>query len=69
MPNRDAHSVDDQRNSNHGYILLSQMQPVYEAMQEQHPDNQAGSFKCKECNAEVHTWSGVYDFSAGKPKR
>jgi peptide subunit release factor 1 (eRF1) len=40
----------------------------YEATQEQHPDIQVGSFKCKECNAEVHTWSGVYDFFGWKAK-
>jgi len=40
----------------------------YEATQEQHPDIRAGSFKCKECNAEVHTWSGVYNFFGWKAK-
>jgi hypothetical protein len=40
----------------------------YEATQEQHLDVHAGSFKCKECKAEVYTWSGGYDFVDWKTK-
>jgi hypothetical protein len=29
---------------------------------EQHSDKRSGSFKCLVCKAEVHAWSGVYDF-------
>jgi peptide subunit release factor 1 (eRF1) len=40
----------------------------YEATQEQHPDKHFGSFKCEDCKAEVHVWSGVYDFFNWKAK-
>jgi hypothetical protein len=41
----------------------------YEATQEQHPDKHFGSFKCEDCKAEVHSWSGVYDFFDWKAKK
>jgi hypothetical protein len=34
----------------------------YTATKEQHPDKHSGSFDCKICRAEVHAWSGPYDF-------
>jgi hypothetical protein len=34
----------------------------YAATKEQHPDKRSGSFNCKICKGEVHTWSGLYDF-------
>jgi predicted RNA-binding Zn-ribbon protein involved in translation (DUF1610 family) len=39
---------------------------VYRTTQERHPDKQSGSFICGVCNAEVHTWSGAYDFFGWK---
>ena len=39
----------------------------YRATQEQHSDKQTGSFKCGVCKAEVHAWSGAYDFFGWKP--
>jgi len=38
----------------------------YSATKEQHPDKHSGSFDCKVCGAEVHAWSGVYDFFGWK---
>jgi hypothetical protein len=34
----------------------------YTATKEQHPDKHSGSFECIVCKAEVHTWSGLYEF-------
>jgi hypothetical protein len=34
----------------------------YTATKEQHSGAHAGSFKCEVCKAEVHAWSGDYDF-------
>jgi hypothetical protein len=34
----------------------------YTATREQHPDKHSGSFECAVCKAEVHAWSGLYDF-------
>jgi peptide subunit release factor 1 (eRF1) len=31
---------------------------AYQATREQHP----GSFKCQDCQTEVHAWSGVFSF-------
>lgn len=39
---------------------------VYRTTQERHPDKQSGSFICGVRNAEVHTWSGAYDFFGWK---
>jgi len=35
---------------------------AYQATQEQHPDQHSGSFKCQDCQTEVHAWSGVFSF-------
>jgi hypothetical protein len=40
----------------------------YEATQEQHPDKHFGSFKCQDCKAEVHAWSGIFNFFDWKAK-
>jgi predicted SprT family Zn-dependent metalloprotease len=34
----------------------------YAATKEQHSERRSGSFSCQVCKAEVHAWSGVYDF-------
>ena len=34
----------------------------YAATKEQNSERRSGSFKCKVCKAEVHAWSGLYDF-------
>jgi len=33
----------------------------YAATKEHHPTAHSGSFKCRVCKAEVHTWSDTYD--------
>ena len=38
----------------------------YRATQEQFPYERPGRFDCKDCNAEVHSWTGVYDFIGWK---
>jgi hypothetical protein len=38
----------------------------YKATQEHVPGNNAGRFECINCFAEVHSWSGVYDYAAWK---
>ena len=40
----------------------------YDATREQHSDKHSGSFKCGICQAEVHAWSGLYDFFDWKAK-
>jgi predicted SprT family Zn-dependent metalloprotease len=39
----------------------------YAATKEQHSEMRSGSFTCKVCKAEVHAWSGIYDFFGWKP--
>jgi hypothetical protein len=39
----------------------------YTATKEQHSDTHSGGFNCMVCKAEVHAWSGVYDFFDWKP--
>jgi peptide subunit release factor 1 (eRF1) len=34
---------------------------AYQATQEQHP-NQPDTFKCRNCQTEVHAWSGIFSF-------
>jgi hypothetical protein len=41
----------------------------YQAMQEHVPKTIAGRFVCMDCAAEVHTWSGFYDFIVWKPMK
>jgi hypothetical protein len=41
----------------------------YQATQEQRPDKHFGSFKCEDCKAEVHAWSGIYDYFDWKAKK
>jgi hypothetical protein len=38
----------------------------YTATKEQQPDKRSGSFECIVCKAEVHAWSGFYDFFGWK---
>ena len=38
----------------------------YKATQEHVPGNNAGRFECITCFAEVHSWSGVYDYAEWK---
>jgi hypothetical protein len=40
----------------------------YDATREQHSDKHSGSFECRICKAEVHAWSGLYDFFDWKAK-
>lgn len=35
----------------------------YKATQEQHAEKAGGHFDCIDCRAEVHAWSGIYDFT------
>jgi hypothetical protein len=35
----------------------------YNAVQEQHPDRQSGSFDCRLCKTQVHSWSGDFGYS------
>jgi predicted RNA-binding Zn-ribbon protein involved in translation (DUF1610 family) len=35
---------------------------AYQTTQQQHPDDHSGSFKCQDCQTEVHAWSGVFSF-------
>ena len=35
----------------------------YEVVREQKPDAKPGSFKCTDCGAVVHTWSGIDHYS------
>ena len=34
----------------------------YVATREEHQDKRYGSFKCRVCETEVHSWSGCFDF-------
>jgi predicted RNA-binding Zn-ribbon protein involved in translation (DUF1610 family) len=34
----------------------------YTATREEHQEKRSGSFECRVCNTEVHTWSGFHDF-------
>jgi len=38
----------------------------YCAIQEQFPYERPGRFDCIDCNTEVHSWTGVYDFIGWK---
>jgi hypothetical protein len=40
----------------------------YAATKEQHPHKHTGRFECGICKAEVHAWSGLYDFFDWKAK-
>ena len=35
---------------------------AYQTTQQQQPDDHSGSFKCQNCQTEVHAWSGVFGF-------
>jgi hypothetical protein len=39
---------------------------AYEATQERYPYERPGRFDCIECNAEVHAWSGFFDYTGWK---
>jgi predicted RNA-binding Zn-ribbon protein involved in translation (DUF1610 family) len=39
----------------------------YKATQEQFPEKRAGHFDCIDCRSEVHSWSGIYDFTGWQP--
>jgi hypothetical protein len=41
----------------------------YTATREEHPDRRSGSFNCRICNAEVHSWSGRHHFFNWEPVR
>jgi protein-arginine kinase activator protein McsA len=38
---------------------------IYRAVQTRHASS--GRFDCLDCFAEVHKWSGIYDYTAWKP--
>jgi hypothetical protein len=40
----------------------------YAATKEQHSHKHTGRFECGICKAEVHAWSGLYDFFDWKAK-
>jgi ribosomal protein L37AE/L43A len=35
---------------------------TYNATREEHQDRRSGIFKCRVCDADVHTWYGNHDF-------
>src|SRR5665213_1853012 len=39
---------------------------IYQATQERAP-GRGGRFDCMKCNAEIHRWSGEYDFVVWRP--
>jgi predicted RNA-binding Zn-ribbon protein involved in translation (DUF1610 family) len=39
---------------------------TYRAIQDRFPDERPGRFDCVDCNAEVHAWTGFYDFTCWK---
>jgi|tagenome__1003787_1003787.scaffolds.fasta_scaffold20968004_1 hypothetical protein len=36
---------------------------IYKTTQELRPERQSGTFSCFDCHAEVHAWSGSYNFT------
>jgi predicted RNA-binding Zn-ribbon protein involved in translation (DUF1610 family) len=39
----------------------------YKVIQEKVPEKRTGRFDCMDCRAELHVWSGIYDFTGWKP--
>jgi hypothetical protein len=40
---------------------------IYQATQERVPIKRGGRIECMKCNAEIHRWSGEYDFVVWRP--
>ena len=59
---RGAYSGDDQRNADDSSIRMPKCGIAYQTTQQQQPDEHSGSFKCQNCQTEVHVWSGVFGF-------